>query len=116
MKKLFFSSYICKDNRIQKFLRKQTRNCCPVSTPGAERISRTRRFGILELLVENGKPSPEEIRKYWGGGTHGVWSGATPWDTWLRRKGEHKVVRKALNSSSTYKTDFYKDPSSLVPN
>lgn len=25
---------------------------------------------------------------------------------------EHKVVRKALNSSSTYKTNFYKDPSS----
>lgn len=28
-------------------------------------------------------------------------------------KGTH---RKALNSSLTYKTDFYKDPSSLVPN
>lgn len=26
--------------------------------------------------------------------------------TWLCRKGEHKVVRKALNSSSTYKNQF----------
>ena len=68
--------------------------------------------------MEKGKPSPQEIRKYWGEGrcAHGVWLGATPHDTWLRRKGEHKVVRKALNSSSTYKTNFYKDPRSLVPN
>lgn len=28
------------------------------------RITRTRKFGTLELLVEKGKPSPEEIRKY----------------------------------------------------
>jgi hypothetical protein len=28
------------------------------------RISRTRKFGIVKLWVENGKPSIEEIRKY----------------------------------------------------
>lgn len=76
------------------------------------RTSRTTKFRILELLVENGKPSPGEIRQEqdaWGGWeqlhvTHGC------------AEGEHKVVRKALNSSVTYKTGFYKDPSSLVPN
>lgn len=65
--------------------------------------------------MENGKSSPEEIRKY-GSGAREAWLGATPRDIWLHRKGEHKVVGKALNSSLTYKTDFYKDPGSLVPN
>lgn len=62
--------------------------------------------------MENGKPSPGEIRQ-----EQGAWGG---WErlhvSMAVQKGEHKVVGKALNSSVTYKAGFYKDPSSLVPN
>jgi hypothetical protein len=80
------------------------------------KTSRTTKFGILELLVENGKPSPGEIKQEQGACGR---LEATSHDTWLCRKGnmrKARKVRKALNSSLTYKTNLHKDPSSLVPN
>lgn len=69
MKKLSSHLIFVKIIEVRSFLENRPETANPVSTPVAERISRTRKFGILELLVEKGKPSPEEIRKY-GGGVH----------------------------------------------
>lgn len=71
-------------------------------------------LGYWSCWWRMGCPAQKKPENIGVGGHMGC--GWQPWDTWLCRKGEHKVVRKALNSSSTYKTDFYKDPSSLVPN
>lgn len=86
------------------------------------RISGTRKFGILELVVENGKkPSPEEIRKYWGEGgvrcTWGVVRRNTMCDRYIGAQNRGtQGSQKGLELLDIQKTDFYKDPSSLVPN
>jgi hypothetical protein len=85
LKKLFSHLIFVKIIEFRSFLENRPETALQFP-PLLLRISRTRKFGILELLVENGKPSPEEIRKYRSRGAW-EWLGATPIDTWPCRKG-----------------------------
>lgn len=87
MKKLFSHLIFVKIIEFISFLENRPETANPVSTAGAERSAGLESWDTGAAGRE-WEARPRRNQKTLGGGARGVWLGAVPWDTWLRRKGD----------------------------